>query len=150
MANAYRNSSKKPYNKVRVICLVKGASSSAPPIRRAEKIILSALKRSGERVEIFLISGARMRTLNARFRGKNASTDILSFPHPRGFVEAGRFKPLGEIYLNLSRIRSRKELVMILLHGTLHLLGFTHEKPRAREKMERAEKMILSKTSSLL
>ena len=149
MASAYRNSSKKFFNEVGVTNLARDVSS-APFIRKAEHAILAALGRSGERVEVFLISGTRMRTLNLRFRGKNASTDTLSFPHPKEFVEAGRFKPLGEIYLNLSRIPSRKELVMILLHGTLHLLGFTHEKPRAREEMERAEKRILSRAYNLL
>lgn len=91
-----------------------------------------------------------MRRLNSSFRGVNASTDILSFQHPRGFVEPGRHKPLGEIYLNFSRIVSRDELLMLLIHGTLHLLGFTHKAPRARKRMESVEKRILSKVRKLV
>jgi len=149
MASAYRKSSKKHFNKVEVISLTRSASS-APFIRKAELAILSAAGVGGRRVEVFLISGARMRSLNTNFRGKNASTDILSFQYPRGFVDAGRFRPLGEIYLNLSRIGSREKLLMLLVHGTLHLLGFTHGASGPREKMARTEKRVLGRAQNLL
>lgn len=149
MASAYRKLSKKYSNKVEVINFTRSASF-ARFIPKAEQAILSAAGISGRRVEVFLISDARMRFLNTKFRLKNASTDILSFEYPRGFPDTGRFKPLGEIYLNLSCIESREKLLMLLVHGTLHLLGFAHGTRNTREKMERAEREVLSKTENLL
>lgn len=149
MASAYRKLSKKYFNKVEVINLTRSASF-ARFIPKAEQAILSAAGISGRRVEVFLISDARMRFLNTKFRGKNTSTDILSFEYPREFPDAGSFKPLGEIYLNLSRIESGEKLLMLLTHGTLHLLGFVHGARGTREKMERAEGEVLSKAGNLL
>jgi probable rRNA maturation factor len=70
-----------------------------------------------------------MRSLNARFRGKDAATDVLSFP-------SGEKNPIGDIAISLGRARAQarecghsteEEICILLLHGVLHLLGMDHE-----------------------
>jgi probable rRNA maturation factor len=89
-------------------------------------------------VTVALVSDGRMRTLNRAFRGKDAPTDVLSFPaatakRPQG---ASSDHYLGDIVI-ATGIATRQakeighplgtELRVLALHGLLHLLGFDHE-----------------------
>jgi len=87
-----------------------------------------------------LVTGdAELRTLNLNFRGKNAPTDVLSFP-------SGETKPLGDIAISLGRARVQarerghsieEEVCILMLHGVLHLIGMDHETDSGQ--MARAE-----------
>lgn len=70
-----------------------------------------------------------MRALNRRYRGKDASTDVLSFP-------AGHGALLGDIVVSVPYAarqarrrgdRTGREIERLLVHGYLHLLGYDHE-----------------------
>lgn len=75
---------------------------------------------------------ATMRTLNRERRGKDKTTDVLSFPGgdtPEGYH-------LGDIVISLPQARRQaeaaghgleRELRVLLLHGVLHCLGYDHE-----------------------
>ena len=91
-----------------------------------------------------------MKFLNKKFLGKNKSTDVLSFIEPKSFVyPPGRFKRLGEIYLNIPLIERQSganfevALSRPLIHGFLHLLGYTHRRKNDRIKMEKQEVRLL-------
>jgi probable rRNA maturation factor len=87
-----------------------------------------------------LITGdAELRSLNLRFRGKDAATDVLSFP-------SGIGDPIGDVAVSLGRARAQardrghsieNEVCVLVLHGVLHLLGMDHETDGG--KMARAE-----------
>jgi probable rRNA maturation factor len=87
-----------------------------------------------------LITGdSELRSLNLRFRGKDVSTDVLSFP-------SGEAEPIGDIAISLGRARAQarehghsieNEICVLMLHGVLHLLGMDHETDQGR--MARAE-----------
>lgn len=88
-----------------------------------------ALGVSGE-VALVLTRDPAVRDLNARYRGRDKPTDVLSFPGPGG--DAG----LGDIVIsvdtaerNARRLRRtlRRELDVLALHGFLHVLGYDHE-----------------------
>jgi len=94
-----------------------------------------------------------MRTLNRRFRGVDASTDVLSF----SLADAGPPPPgrqlLGDIVVNLplATARARRwrcapadELAVLLTHGVLHLLGFDHQQRAAAREMAEAEMGVLA------
>ena len=87
-----------------------------------------------EYVEIYLVGDD--------FMYKN----VLSFPHPQGFPRPDiKQQVLGEIYLNPSYIKEHGEdLVFMLVHGFLHLLGYDHIKKSDRIVMERKEKKLLA------
>ncbi|MCC6263658.1 MAG: rRNA maturation RNase YbeY [Bryobacterales bacterium] len=78
--------------------------------------------------------------LNARFRQKSESTDVLSFP------AAGDPGYLGDLAISLPHARAQArehghstedEIRVLILHGLLHLMGFDHETDQGR--MRRAE-----------
>lgn len=109
---------------------------------------LNVLKRKKSAVEIYLIGDEQMRFLNKKFRGKDKSTDVLSFKEPTNFPHPeDQFHHLGEIYLNLTNDKklTTNNSCKLLVHGLLHLLGFRHRKKRDRIKMEKKEKFILAR-----
>lgn len=83
---------------------------------------------------VAIVSDGRMRTLNRTFRGKNAATDVLSFP--AAGPTPGDESYLGDIVI-ASGVAARQaeaaghalttEVKVLALHGLLHLLGHDHE-----------------------
>jgi probable rRNA maturation factor len=80
---------------------------------------------------VLVTSSRRMRQLNAKFRGKDYATDVLSFPSPT-FVEgfAGDIAVSADIAARNARALSHSvanEIEILVLHGVLHLAGYDHE-----------------------
>jgi probable rRNA maturation factor len=94
---------------------------------------------------VALVSDRRMRALNRQFRGKDAVTDVLSFPaESRGF--------LGDIVIasgvaarqaKAARHSVQTEIRVLALHGLLHLLGYDHDADDG--KMARVEARLRKK-----
>ena len=102
-------------------------------------------------VEVAIITNARMRALNARFRGVSKPTDVLSFPDAD--VSSGRkssvINCLGGIAIAIDVARRQAserrhtlttEVRILALHGLLHLLGYDHE--RDQGEMRRIEERL--------
>lgn len=86
-------------------------------------------------VNVFITSSAELRALNRRFRGKDKTTDVLSFPSPGVMHWPARV--LGELAISLDVARENAsrlghsvadEVKILVLHGILHLAGFDHER----------------------
>lgn len=125
--------------------------------RLAKKIILAS-ELDGVRIDFYLANDAFMRRLNRDLRGKDKATDILSFCEPEIFQNLEKKKNkgllmLGEIYLNPQKIEdftSKKNgnfnrLDLLMVHGLMHLLGYTHKTKNDRMIMEKKERAILSR-----
>ena len=98
-----------------------------------------------ESLAVRFVSDREMCRLNATFRGREGTTDVLSFPAPRtaGQVSAGDGVAsgawplhLGDIAVSVPAARrqarelghdTERELRILLLHGVLHCLGYDHE-----------------------
>lgn len=83
-------------------------------------------------VNVLVTSGAEMKSLNRRFRGKDKPTDVLSFPSdPDGGGQlAGEIAISSEIASKNARLLGHppaEEIKVLVLHGLLHLRGFDHE-----------------------
>lgn len=140
-------------NKVAVLSLEKRFKKFDGEIKKTALKILEILKKKNISAEIYLASNQKMRFLNKKFRDKDKPTDVLSFEEPKGFIyPKSRFKPIGEIYLNMTNDQrpttndSRELLVVgrrLLTHGLLHLFGYNHKKKSDRIKMEKKERQIL-------
>lgn len=83
-------------------------------------------------VGLLITSSAEMRILNRRFRSKDRTTDVLSFPaaDPAGKEVAGDLAISAEIAADQAAERGHsltEELKILILHGLLHLSGFDHE-----------------------
>ena len=101
-------------------------------------------------VTIVLTGNAEMRNLNLTWRGKDAATNVLSFPADAGVREPG---PLGDVVLayetTLKEARERNIALQdhvshLVVHGVLHLLGFDHAEDDAAEHMENLERTALA------
>jgi probable rRNA maturation factor len=101
-------------------------------------VITGCLNRLGEQraeVSLALTDDRTIRELNRRFRGLDRETDVLSFPDGDHLPSGNLF--LGEIVISLESARRQadnighgeiRELCELALHGTLHLLGYDHER----------------------
>ncbi len=93
----------------------------------------------GQEFAVVIGADASLRRANRQFRGKSASTDVLSFPDQEDgrlgdiLVSAGRAEQWAHRY----RHRVEDEIKVLVLHGLLHLLGYDHESDNGR--MRQAE-----------
>ncbi|HKN22638.1 MAG TPA: rRNA maturation RNase YbeY [Terracidiphilus sp.] len=85
-------------------------------------------------VTVLLTSDAAMRDLNARFRGKNQPTDVLSFPSEHSV--RGTENVAGDVAISVETAQRQSaeqghtlatEIKVLMLHGLLHLAGHDHE-----------------------
>ena len=111
-----------------------------------ERAVTAALGRVEGEVVVLLTDDAGVRDLNARFRGKDAPTNVLSFPAAEGVGDA-----LGDIALASGVCRAEAQgktladhLSHLVVHGVLHLLGRDHEDEVEAEAMEAEERTILA------
>jgi probable rRNA maturation factor len=91
--------------------------------------------------------------LNSQFRGKQKSTDVLSF-EAKIPVKGKADNILGDVVINISKAQAQAmssgigfydELYRLLVHGVLHLLGYDHEKSKYGARiMRKKEKEILN------
>ena len=104
-------------------------------------------------VTILLADDASVRTLNARYRGRDMPTNVLSFPAEAEALP-GEARLLGDIVLAFETCRREAaeqgkplsdHLVHLVVHGTLHLLGYDHEEPAEAETMEALERRLLAR-----
>jgi probable rRNA maturation factor len=83
-------------------------------------------------VNVLVTSSRELRGLNRRFRGKDAPTDVLSFPPMPGLVDglAGDIAISADIAARNGKLlghSSAEEIKILVLHGILHLAGYDHE-----------------------
>ena len=105
---------------------------------------------------ILLSSSSEIRKLNRKFRNKNKSTDILSFPFYKKKDLQFKFKKnkeiyLGDIIINFDKMRNKKdhkdfklEFDKLWIHGLVHLFGYDHKKDKDFYNMQKVEKKYLS------
>jgi probable rRNA maturation factor len=105
----------------------------------------------GRELGIRIVGAAESRRLNHRYRGKDRPTNVLSFiagvPGPAGRALLGDLVICAPVVAREAREQSkplRAHWAHMVVHGTLHLLGHDHERPRAAARMERREVEILA------
>jgi probable rRNA maturation factor len=135
--------------RVLVRCDHPRGKGAAARLRRRAREFLSALGRDGAELSLSLVGDAEIRALNRSWRGKDAATDVLSFP----LSEPPAGAMLGDVVISLdtaARVAREggrdvgAELDRYLAHGILHLLGHDHEKPRDAREMAATEERLLS------
>ena len=101
----------------------------------AERAVSRIDEAKNKSVTVVFVSDRKMRALNNEFRGKDKTTDVLSFP-----FEADKFDIeqdfLGDIVISLEQSQRQSaendlsletEIKQLILHGILHLCGYDHE-----------------------
>ena len=95
---------------------------------------------------LVLSNTKEIKKLNGKFRGKNKSADILSFPFNEDLSAKIKKKKkiyLGDIIINLKKIKKKNfinNFDKLWIHGLLHLLGYTHKKNKDYKKMLKLER----------
>jgi probable rRNA maturation factor len=109
---------------------------------------LNAFKNKKHEFTIFLTNNRRMKNLNYKFRKKNKTTDVLSFPFNYKF---NKNSYLGDIAISYEIVNKRSvkssfflEFDKMWIHGYLHILGYDHNKLRNFKKMSKKENLILN------
>ncbi len=103
-----------------------GSAEGAPPAAEVERLVGIALASAGiedGHVAIAWVDEARITELNREHRGKDAPTDVLSFPIDEAAAPVGP-RELGDVIICAAWTRDLSEAVV---HGVLHLTGMDHE-----------------------
>ncbi|MCH8205388.1 MAG: rRNA maturation RNase YbeY [Chloroflexi bacterium] len=135
-----------------------------------------ATSRAGPLLDIVLADDDTMKRLNQEHRGLDETTDVLAFsfahggeyygddrrpPAPDGFdfvTPPGEEAGLGEVIISYPQaVRQarqsghgvHRELVILLVHGVLHLLGYDHMEPDEEAAMKEMETAVLAQVLSI-
>lgn len=112
--------------------------------------LLAAVGEKEAALSLSLVGDDAIRTLNAQYRGKDAATDVLSFPldaEPAAPAE----RLLGDVVISVDMARRQaeaydaplqREIYRLLIHGLLHLKGHDHEAADERRIMRREERRL--------
>ena len=105
-------------------------------------------KKKKQVFSILLTNNKKMKNLNNKFRNKNNSTDVLSFPTNHQMLNKSY---IGDIAISYEIINKRSknsnfflEFDKIWIHGYLHLLGYKHKKLLDYKIMSEKENLILN------
>lgn len=110
-----------------------------------------AVFRSPTELCVRLVDSAEGRTLNARYRGKDCPTNVLSFPAELPVTIP--IPPLGDLVLCAPLVADeaavqgkplKHHYAHLTIHGVLHLLGYDHLQAAPAKRMEALERQILA------
>lgn len=123
---------------------------------------LTALAMADCEMTVVLSHDEALRDLNARYRGLDMPTDVLSFPASADASEPGGPRYLGDVIISVDRARAQAaggspggqvtdagpvtdaevgdELALLAVHGLLHLLGHEDDTDAGRARMEEQER----------
>jgi probable rRNA maturation factor len=102
---------------------------------------------AGSELTAVFLNNRQIQWYNARYRGKNYPTDVLSFPVNEVTAEGCHY--LGDLLVSVEKAVAQareknhppeRELQLLLLHGMIHLLGFDHEADSG--EMDRLERRL--------
>ena len=107
-------------------------------------------------VSVFLTNNEEIKKINSKYRKINKPTNVLSFPQneKRMISNLENYFVLGDIVISLEKILSEANdqkknffdhLLLMIIHGALHLYGFDHSNQKESLVMEAKEKDIMKK-----
>lgn len=103
---------------------------------------MRTLERQDDELSILLVDDQTIQDLNLQHRKIDSATDVLSFPQMEGDEFISHM--LGDVVISVETAKRQavehqfsleQELVLLLLHGLLHLLGYDHERSPKEEKL---------------
>jgi len=116
--------------------------------RKLQKLsTVSSFKNKNQEFSILLTNSKKIRSLNYKFKKKNKSTDVLSFPTQNVFKNNSY---IGDIAICFEIINRRSktsnfflEFDKMWIHGYFHLIGYDHKKLKDFKKMSKKENLVL-------
>jgi len=134
---------------------VSGAAAVPSPAKLRKWARSAAGSRRKGEITVRIVSASESAALNSEYRGKQGPTNVLSFPAGAAAAPAarGELLPIGDVVICASVVaREAREQgkkpdahwAHMVVHGTLHLLGFDHETRREAAVMEKRERTLLA------
>jgi len=136
-----------------MISLLNNHPSLRFPKQETFRAIRSVLKDESARsfrLSVVFVGSRTIRAMNRRFLDHDYVTDVISFPLGEEHEPGAQ----AEIYVNLDRAKRQAreyrvsfadETRRLLIHGTLHLMGYSDDTPRQKARMTRREDFHLSR-----
>ena len=122
-------------------------------VRRIADAMLLELELGHAELSVLLSNDREIHALNLEHRNKDKPTDVLSFPAAEADPETGT-PYLGDILISIPRAKQQAEAAghsleaevqLLVVHGTLHLLGHDHAAAREKARMWKAQAEVMSK-----
>jgi probable rRNA maturation factor len=105
----------------------------------------AALERNAS-VTLRFVGGRESRALNARYRGRDRATNVLTFVYDDGVSLAGDIVLCAPVVAKEARAQrktQRAHYAHLVIHGMLHLQGYDHERDDDAARMEAREITLL-------
>lgn len=128
-------------------------------LKKVSKTVLKKELVGKNELSIALVNSDRIKEINYNYRKKEKATDVLSFDSVKSIPGILQEEFLGEIIICPEEVRKnsekakvsfQKELIKVLIHGILHLLGFSHEDSEVKaKKMREKEKTYLTRLNKI-
>ena len=114
-------------------------------VKDAERLAGRAARQAGAQADIVLSSDRVVRRLNARDRGQNKPTNVLTYSAPAHGMRGEIVLALGTVLREAAAAGRRPghHLAHLVVHGALHLSGHDHHHPGDARRMEQAETRLL-------
>ena len=116
-------------------------------IERATRATLHAEQAGPIEISITCVDDAEISRLNQQYLSHDGPTDVISFP-----LSQPGFPPAGDVYIGIDQTRRQaaengvpldEELLRLAIHGTLHILGWTHGEDAGASSMFARQEEIL-------
>lgn len=118
---------------------------------RAIRSVLQSESSLSMVISVVFVGSRYIRSINRQFLNHDYITDVIAFPFDDGLGID------GEVYVNLDRAKTQareygvaflEEVRRLLIHGTLHLLGYSDATARTKDRMKKKEDYFLDKLSN--
>jgi rRNA maturation RNase YbeY len=119
-------------------------------LKKIAQSVLALVGQAEAELSVVLVGDAEIKKLNARYRRKDYPTDVLSFPIEGALALGNRL--LGDVIISVEKAREQakergrtpyQEMVILLIHGIVHLLGYDHERSSSDARtMKRLENKL--------
>jgi probable rRNA maturation factor len=127
----------------------------------AEQVLLALGAGADAELGLFIATGERVKRLNRDYLGRDEPTDVLAFSareevgnHPPFVPPPDGVLHLGEVIIAYPQAVKQaaeykhsveREILILIVHGVLHLLGYEHDRPELELKMRAREKEVMSR-----
>ena len=116
-------------------------------LKKAAAELFNILKVSSFEVELIFVNEKKISKLNSDYRAQEQVTDVLSFVIEKQPLIGQIFicPPVAEKEAFRKGILPKQEILNLLIHGLVHLLGYDHQTAIERFEMEKIESLMLKK-----
>lgn len=139
-------------------------------VRRVAAKVLANRGKPGASLNIVFVTSQKIRVLNRRYFGRDAATDVIAFPAGGEFPKVsaeirkkekgkGKKEFLGDIAISSDRanrnaavygVSFTEEIVLYVIHGILHLMGYEDVSRAGREKMRKVQDALFKKNRTVV